>query len=361
MRWKPNPAQEEEAAAGEAAAAALAGPGQTFGNARVAAVTQRDEGSAGSAEPTVDTEVVLSALLMGTNMARSAEACGALLALDGDLFPQILRLLNVHTDLRVHHASIGFMRNMAIVFENRVALLELGWLDSLQTQLRKADKPNPLVLYSAITALRPLLAAASVQADAPSKPADAEVASAWECATRLLEGGGFEALIELGRGDRGTPEAPENDIDEAAKGGKASDGDTAEDNDGEAKEEAAAQSRDRRIEYEASRVLARLASGTPVSDDARKVTERVCVRLVQGDAVVTLLGLVTSPYDILQVEGLRALRDMALFGEVFCEGLKANAEVLAAVHGVETAEAQQSPNAEALRQSKESTLAALGV
>jgi hypothetical protein len=292
----------------------------------------------------VDTEMLLSGLLTATNIAISPQAAKVIGEIDAGLFGQVLRLLNEHSDLRVHHASIGLLRNFALDFETRGQLLKLGWLDAIQKQLCKDDKPNPLVVFSAIGALRSLIAASSTPEEVPQKPSDEERASAWTCVGQLLEGGGFQALIELARGERATPEKPENDVDDAVAG----------DAEGSAKVEQP-EERDRRVEFESSRMLARMASSKPDSDATRAVAADIRGRLVKNDAVGTLVSLVTSPHEILQIEGLCALRDMAASGGDVRSAIASNEDVVSAIRAVQPSGA----NGAAVQKYKDGALSSL--
>jgi len=218
-----------------------------------------------SSANTDDAELLGSCLMILGNLARSDEHCTKMMN-SQELVPLLLKSLH-NKDLRNVHLSVGALHNLSIPVQNKVPLMKAGILPLLVEILKNKEQPNPLIQYSIAGTLKSLVVVGD------------------EMTTEFVKEGGLAILVQLANGEL-NPKIPPNEEDE-------------EEEKKEKKEP------DKRVQYEAARVLVRF-------------TDRVeyAKEIAALGGIPSILDLITTKFNILQAEGVKAILQFAQIVEL---------------------------------------------
>jgi len=211
---------------------------------------------------TEDVDLTLSGLMILGNLARSDDQCQKMVKRN-ELIPFLLKNLS-HKDMRVVHLSLGTLHNLSISVPNKTKLLEAGILPLLIELLKNKENPNLLIQYSIVGTLKNLV----ILGDSVRIP--------------FIEQGGLGLLVQLANGEFKPVEHKD------------------EESEGEEKKEP-----DKRVQYEAARVLIRFIDA-----------EENAITVVKLGGVPPILDLIRSKFAILQAEGAKAILRFSQIAEL---------------------------------------------
>jgi len=203
-----------------------------------------------------DTEVLLSALLIIGNLARTDDYCKRLVNNDLNVVTKLLKLAQ-STDIRVQRLTFGALRNLCTLGEIKEKFRKEGLIPIIVTQLGNKENAHAHIQYGIIGVIRAIIANGGD-----------------EYLDLIIKEGGLKVLTMITSGEL---EPKPNPMDEPE--------------DPEAPKE-----KDKRVVYEATRILARIAE-KPMYQEM----------FVQEGGIASLLELVKAQYPILQCEGIKGL------------------------------------------------------
>lgn len=219
---------------------------------------------------TEEPEFVLSGLMILGNLARADDHCIKMID-NKDLLSFLFKTLR-HKDLRIVHLSVGAIHNLSIPGTNKLKLINAGVIPLLIELLKNKENPNQLLQYAIVGTIRSLIVIGD------------------PTITEFVKEGGLPTLVQLARGELNPKEETQGPNDEQKE---------------EKKEP------DKRVQYEAARVIARF---TEKSEYA--------VLLAKLGAIPSILELINSKFEILQAEGVKSILHFAQIGDLKLELLE---------------------------------------
>eukprot|EP01119_Soliformovum_irregulare_P024753 TRINITY_DN8955_c0_g1_i2.p1 TRINITY_DN8955_c0_g1~~TRINITY_DN8955_c0_g1_i2.p1 ORF type:complete len:386 (-),score=99.79 TRINITY_DN8955_c0_g1_i2:39-1196(-) len=210
-------------------------------------------------------EVVLShCLVMIGNLASEDKFVGKS-ELGKELIPICLKFVQDKDKPRLQHLSLGAIRNLSLLSNNKQSFYQQGLFPALVSILSETDRPNAHIQFSSVAIVRVFVAAGT------------EVVQPW--AGNWVQEGGLVPLIRLARGEMRPKELDKDDDGNPVK------------------------NPDKRVEYEATRILVRYAAS-----EYKNV-------LVENGGVDPMVDLLFAPFGLLQDEALVGLTHLAQHDE----------------------------------------------